>query len=157
MSTLGTAALVGDAIVAELGGAGPVGGWPLAFAASRLWMPLLSLSPGSTVPQLAGTQISVVPDAMPTDERLTRALQRQVYEYFLLVQAKVNDQSDASIDPLANLLEVVKDWFFRDQHVLATGPTARCVAASFPTMAWRPHLEMFAYTGVAALSFEVDQ
>lgn len=155
--TAGTAALVGDAIVAELGGAGPAGGWPLPFAAARLWMPLLSLSPGSAVPQLAGTQISVVPDAMPTDERLTRALQRQVFEMYLLVQAKVPDQTNASIDPLVHLLETVKDWFFADQHVLASGPTARCVEASLPTMCWRPHLEMFAYTGVASLSFEVDQ
>jgi hypothetical protein len=156
-----TAAVIADAVVTELTtpGNGPDGSWPLEFDALRSWLPLLSLGGESGLTQIGATpRLSVVADSMPVDDRLTRTLQHQEYEVYLLLQAKVQDETPESIDPLAGFLETVKDWFFADQHQLAGVEfVCRCIAAAVPTWCWRPHLEMFVYTGVIQLTFEVDQ
>lgn len=163
-----TIAQLADAATAELNtaGTGPGGTlsggvwsggvWPLAFTAARAWQPIFDLR-NLVLPAGVGALVSVVPDSMPLDQRVTRQFEREEHVLYIVVQAKLPDRTNGSVDPLADLLEDIKDFFFKDQHQLTTTTlVARCTEAEIQAYCWRPHLEEYsAYTGVAALTFTV--
>src|SRR5437016_2092789 len=96
-----TAALVADAVVAELNDVARA--WAGDFTALRKWQPIVELEA-----MTQGTiYVTVVPDSMPTWEKLTRGLNHQEHLIYVLVQAKLPDRLNESIDPLADLLEAI--------------------------------------------------
>ena len=151
-----------DDIAAELNVAtnGPGGPWGVVFTAAQKWEPYFSLSPSTgDIPQITTDPVvSVIPDSTPQNSVGTRGLQVEDQNVMIVLQVAVTDDSNATIDPWAALLEKIKDWFFDPKyaHWVGTVQRQRAVAVEVGTYCYRPHLQDFRiYTGALTITMRV--
>ena len=110
--------------------------------------------------------LDVIVDSVPVKQRLTRpktdgtpSVQEEHYRVYFLIRQKLADTTNASVDPLALLLQQTTDWFFGDQHNLTIAGSAfeaKCQDATIEALCVFDDLEeLRAFTGCSSLIFKV--
>lgn len=98
-----------DAVVIEIAEAVKddlnAGSWSHVFTAARAYLPENDAGTLSTL------RVSVVPSAV-RKEVLTRSNERGEYRIGIIVQKKVDDKLNATLDPLMRLVEEIMDYLF---------------------------------------------
>jgi hypothetical protein len=134
---------IADAVVAELNGHT----FSQPLTAARHYRPLFDLK------DMAALHVSVVPKGASA-ERLDRSRHQEEYQVDVAVQKKVEALDNATLDPLAGLVEEI-GLFLRDRR-LASYPAAVWLRTENVPIYAPEHLdELRQFTSVLTLTFRV--
>jgi len=109
---------IAEAVVAELNGTGPSGGWLKAFTAEFDWLAVYQ----DDDERLETLRVDVVPDTI-ANESLDRARSRFDYGVEIVIQKRISFQDRAAardeMKALAKFAEQIHDYYL-DNHELAS-------------------------------------
>jgi hypothetical protein len=146
---------IADAVVSEINSNAAL--WvPQTFTAHRLWLPIVDLE---TAPTLA---VTVIPNAIPVNERVTRALRQYHYRVDVVIDAKIASQANADLDPFALLAEQISDYFCEGNALAAFSSSPRQpavpIAALVDPLMYPDQLDgKFVFTSVVQLTILLER